>query len=82
MADKFQHLLERNPKDRDTILGLVEASPAFRDLAERHHEVSEELHRLPQPEAASDADGRQRLEHRQRDLEEQLVLMMNNATRV
>lgn len=82
MVDPFSHLLQRHLEDQDVVRKLIEGSTQFRELAEKHHEISESLHRMPQAEQAAEAGERQRLEHQQRDLEEQLVLMINNATRV
>jgi DNA-binding MarR family transcriptional regulator len=82
MVDKLQHLLTKRPGDEDTIRGLVEVSPEFRDLLAKHHDVSERLHAMPEANPETRSDDRDALERERKHLEEQMHLLMENHQRI
>jgi hypothetical protein len=78
MTDKFQHLLERHPENEKTIRGLVEVSPEFRELVDKHHDVSE---RLKAATPGSPEAERGRLEAERKGIEQQLHILMTDHQR-
>jgi uncharacterized protein YdcH (DUF465 family) len=81
MLEKIRHLIGRFPDREDNIRELWQTNAAFESLAHQHSEVSGCLHRLSggDPETSHNAEI---LRRRQAALEEEMLIIMDQSSRV
>ena len=82
LEKRIQRLMERFPERGDVIRALNESSAPFKDLIADHHDVSEELAKMPRADQAGDPAKLEELKRRQSELEEELLLLMEAHQRV
>lgn len=73
MKEKIERLIARFPDRESIITALSGSSARFRDLIRDHHDLHERLNRA---ETAADPLERTDLERRYRNLEEEMIRLM------
>jgi hypothetical protein len=76
MSDMIKHLLDRLPELQDKVEHALETNTGFEQVAREHHEVCDELSARGD---GGDPGERERLEQRRKNLEEEIVRMLDSG---
>jgi len=81
MSENIRHLIERFPEMEERIRTLWQTNAAFEALTHRHGEVSEQLQRYA-GEGAEPGREAEELRRRRAALEEEMMTIMDQSSRV
>lgn len=81
MLEKFRHLMGRFPNKEEKMQDLWQTNAAFESLVHRHGEVSDRLHSISRIGAEPGREAEE-LRRRQAALEEEMLIIMDQSSRV